>query len=308
MHLTFFHAFSKNNWFVFYETFILRSGPLDCTLLLLAGWTQSLSLLLVLCCGSCSSCSCSSRSSFPHLQIVPCKFNIKFFQRHFSTTFRSFLPSFDSGMAPKETKKDRERHLNKAEELRGAEATDAATDAPTDSPTDDDEPEEPLLYNAEGGLMRPRTSAAAAAAPINAVANAKVGASPIFSTLDSSDVEGVTQEKGSARASTGTKGTKAKRALTRSSRSHSKAPKKLKKSKKARRRKKESSSSSSSDDRRRGRGRSPSSSSSTSSSSGDSDWEEFYDNATVATRHASRRRRGPRGQGRVPRVRRPREH
>jgi hypothetical protein len=63
------------------------------------------------------------------------------------------------------------------------------------------------------------------------------------------------------------------------SRSHSKAPKKSKKSKKARRRKKESSSSSSSDDR--GRGRSPSSSSSTSSSSGDSNWEEFYDNATV---------------------------
>jgi hypothetical protein len=40
---------------------------------------------------------------------------------------RSFLPSFNSdsgsGMAPKETKKDRERRLKKAEEqLRGAEA------------------------------------------------------------------------------------------------------------------------------------------------------------------------------------------
>jgi hypothetical protein len=71
-------------------------------------------------------------------------------------------------MAPKETKKDRERRLKKAEEqLRGAEATDA----PTDGPTDDDEPEEPLLYDAEDVLMRPGTStAAAAAAPINAVA------------------------------------------------------------------------------------------------------------------------------------------
>jgi hypothetical protein len=45
--------------------------------------------------------------------------------------------------------------------------------------------------------------------------------------------------------------------------------------------KRESSSSCSSDDRRRGRGCSPSTSSSTSSSSGDSDWEEFYDDATV---------------------------
>jgi hypothetical protein len=164
-------------------------------------------------------------------------------------------------MAPKETKKDRERRLKKADEqLRGAEATDAATDAPTDGPTDDDEPEEPLLYDGEGGLMRPRTSAdaaaaAAAAAPINAVANAKVGASPKFSTSDSSDVEGITQEKGSTRARTGTTGTKAKRASTRSSRSRSKAPKKAKKSKKAlRRRKRESSSSSSLDDRRRGKG------------------------------------------------------
>jgi hypothetical protein len=187
-------------------------------------------------------------------------------------------------MAPKETKKNRERRLKKAEEqLRGAgaEATDAATDAPTDSPTDDDEPEEPLLYDAEGGLMRPGTSAVtAAAAPNNAVA--KAGASPTFSTSDSSD--GIAQEKGSARARTGTTGTKAKRASTRSSRSRSKAPKKAKKSKKARRRRKiKSSSSSSLDDRRRGRGRSPSTdSSSSASSSGNSNWEEFYDNATVA--------------------------
>jgi hypothetical protein len=117
-------------------------------------------------------------------------------------------------MAPKETKKDRERRLKKAEEeLRGAEATDAATDAPTDSPTDDDEPEEPLLYDAEGGL-RPGTSAVAAAAALNnAVAN--VGASLTFSSSDSSN--GIAQEKGSARR-TGTTGTNAKRASTRSSR------------------------------------------------------------------------------------------
>jgi hypothetical protein len=139
--------------------------------------------------------------------------------------------------------------------------------------------------------LRPGTSAAAAAAaatgasasaaPINAVANAKVGASPTFSTSDSRNIEGFTheREKGSARARKGTTGIKAKRASTRSSRSRSKALKKAKKSKKLRRRK-ESSSSSSSDDRRRGRGCSPSSSSS-SSSSGDSDWEEFYNNATV---------------------------
>jgi hypothetical protein len=184
-------------------------------------------------------------------------------------------------MAPKETKKDRERRLKKAEEqLRGAgavatDAADAPTNAPTDGPTDDDEPEEPLLYNTEGGLMRPGTSAAATN---NAVA--KVGASPTLSSSDSSN--GIAQEKGSARR-TGTTGTKAaKRASTRSSRSRSKAPKKAKKSKKARRhRKRESSSSSSSGDRRRGRGCSPSTSTSTSSSSGDSNWEEFYDNKTV---------------------------
>jgi hypothetical protein len=27
--------FEKKQWFLFYETFLLRSGPLDCTLLLL---------------------------------------------------------------------------------------------------------------------------------------------------------------------------------------------------------------------------------------------------------------------------------
>jgi hypothetical protein len=48
-------------------------------------------------------------------------------------------------MAPKETKKDRERRLKKEEQLRGAgavatAAADAPTDAPTDGPTDDDEP------------------------------------------------------------------------------------------------------------------------------------------------------------------------
>jgi hypothetical protein len=40
-------------------------------------------------------------------------------------------------MAQKETKKDRERRLKKAEEL--------TTDAPTDGPTDNDEPDDELL-------------------------------------------------------------------------------------------------------------------------------------------------------------------
>jgi hypothetical protein len=76
------------------------------------------------------------------------------------------LSDSDSGMAPKETKKDRERLLKKEEQLRGAgavgtHATDAPTNAPTDGPTNDDEPEELLLYDVEGGLMRPGTSAAA---------------------------------------------------------------------------------------------------------------------------------------------------
>jgi hypothetical protein len=37
----------RQKWFLFDETFLLCSGPLDCTLLLWAGWSQScLSLLL----------------------------------------------------------------------------------------------------------------------------------------------------------------------------------------------------------------------------------------------------------------------
>jgi hypothetical protein len=109
-----------------------------------------------------------------------------------------------------------------------------------------------------------------------------VGVSTQISS-DSSDAEGITTQKemGAARARTG----RSQRAAssTRLSRLCSK-PKTLKKSKKARRRRRrESSSSSTDDDRRRGRGRSPSSSSGSSSSksSGDSDWEEFYDHATV---------------------------
>jgi hypothetical protein len=55
-------------------------------------------------------------------------------------------------MAPKETKKDRERRLKKAEEL--TTATDAPTDAPTEGLTqDDDNPDEGLLYDAKGGLI-----------------------------------------------------------------------------------------------------------------------------------------------------------
>jgi hypothetical protein len=76
-------------------------------------------------------------------------------------------------MAPKETKRDRERRLKAQEQ--------EATDAPTDGPTDD-EPEEPIQYDAEG-VVRPGTSAAAAstasgasaAAASNAVASAKGG-------------------------------------------------------------------------------------------------------------------------------------
>jgi hypothetical protein len=98
-------------------------------------------------------------------------------------------------MAPKETKKDRERRLKKAEEL--------TTDAPTDDPTDDDEPDDELAYDAEGGLVKPGTSAAAAAAAASVATNA-VASTIILS--DSSNAEGfATQgEKGSARARTGT--------------------------------------------------------------------------------------------------------
>jgi hypothetical protein len=175
----------------------------------------------------------------------------------------------------KETKKDRERRFKKAEEL--------TTDAPTDGPINNDEPDE-LLYDAEGGLIKPGTSAAAAG---SLTAGTNVVASTLISS-DSSDADGITtqEEKGSARARTGrSTPTRAKRSAssTRSSRSRSK-PKKSKKSKKSRRRRRrESSSSSTDDDRRRGRGRSPSlsSGSSSSNSSGDSNWEEFYDHATV---------------------------
>jgi hypothetical protein len=177
-------------------------------------------------------------------------------------------------MAPKETKKDRERRLKKAEEL----TTDAS---PADGPTDDDEPDDDAIaYDGEGGLVKPSTSAAAAAAvaagTITAVASTNLSS-------DLSDISATQGEKGSARARTGTDtmGTKAKRAASTRSTRPSK-PKKSKRSKKERRRhrKRESSSSSSPDDRRRRR--SPSSSSSSSSdSSGDSDWEDFYNNATV---------------------------
>jgi hypothetical protein len=109
-------------------------------------------------------------------------------------------------MASKETK-DRERCLKKAVELT------TATDAPTDGPTDDNEPDEELLYDAEGELTRPGTSAAAAAAVApNAVASALI-------STDSSDADGIRtqEEKGSARARTCTL-TRAKRAAsTRSS-------------------------------------------------------------------------------------------
>jgi hypothetical protein len=60
-------------------------------------------------------------------------------------------------MAPKETKRDKERRLK--EQAQEQEATDAATDGPTDN-----EPEVPIQYDAEGVIMRPGTSSAAAAA------------------------------------------------------------------------------------------------------------------------------------------------
>jgi hypothetical protein len=174
-------------------------------------------------------------------------------------------------MAPKETKKDRERRLKKAEEL--------TTDAPTDGPTDDDEPDDDAIaYDGEGGLVKPGTSAAAAAAAA-AVTTTAVASTMLLS--DSSEGFATQGEKGSGRARTGMgTPTRAKRAASMRSNRSSK-PKKLKKSKKERRRRrKRESSSSSSDDRRRMR--SPSSSSSLSSDpSGDSDWEEFYDDATV---------------------------
>jgi hypothetical protein len=179
-------------------------------------------------------------------------------------------------MAPKETKKDRERRLKKAEELI------TATGAPTDGPTeDDDEPDEELLYDAEGGLLKPGTSVEARAA----LAGSTVAVSTALVFTDLSDADGVTtqEEKGSTRTRTRrSTPMRAKRASSlRLSRSRSKPKKKKSKKDRRRRPKKESSSSSSDADRRRGRGRSSSSSGSSASSSGDSDWEELYDHETV---------------------------
>jgi hypothetical protein len=118
-------------------------------------------------------------------------------------------------MAPKETKRDRERRLKAQEQ--------EATDAPTD-PTDK---EEPIQYDAEGVLMRPGTSSAAAAAPTAsgesaaaAVAIAKVG------SLSSSDSE----SDGLAREKERSAVVPAKRASSRSSRFRSKEPKKRRRS------------------------------------------------------------------------------
>jgi hypothetical protein len=208
-------------------------------------------------------------SSFPHLQFVPCEFNI-----NFSTITPALLSPTSGTMAPKETKRDRERRLKAQEQ----EATDAATDGPTD-----DDPEVPIQYDTEGVVMRPGTSSAAAAASSTApgasaaAAVAKVGS---LSMSSDSDSDGVAREKERSAIP-------AKRALSRTTRSRSKVPKKkAKKSKKTPRRRKDSSSLSSSSERdgrrRGGRGRSPSTTASSSSSgSGDSDWEDFYANDTV---------------------------
>jgi hypothetical protein len=165
-------------------------------------------------------------------------------------------------MAPKETKKDKERRLKKAEELAATNAK-ALTDAPTDGQTDCDDPDEELLYDAEGGLLKPKAGTSVEARAALATATTDFG--------NSSD-EGVTttqEEKVT------------KRAKRVSSRSRSKPKKKKSKKERRKRRRRESSSSSSNNNRRR-RGRSPTYSSCTSpSSSGDSDWEEFYDHDTV---------------------------
>jgi hypothetical protein len=151
-----------------------------------------------------------------------------FFQRYSRPL--SPIPTDSGIMAPKETKRDRERRLLKAQEQ---EATDAATD---DGPTDDDvaSPEVPIEYDAMG-VVRPGTSSAAAAASTAsgacaAAAVAKVGS---LSMLSDSESDGVAREKERSAIP-------AKRASSRSSRS--KVPKKkAKKSKKAHRRRKESS-------------------------------------------------------------------
>jgi hypothetical protein len=163
-------------------------------------------------------------------------------------------------MAPKETKKDKERRAaKKAEEL----AADAPTDAPTDSPTDDDEPDEELLYNAEGGLLKPK-------AGTSGENRAALAATTDFG--NSSDGNGITRQEEKV----------TKRAKRVSSRSRSKPKKKKSKKERRRWRRRESSSFLSNDDRSRRRGRSPlPSSCSSSSSSGDSEWEEFYNHNTV---------------------------
>jgi hypothetical protein len=71
-------------------------------------------------------------------------------------------------MAPKVTKKEKEkRTAKKAEEMAADALTeDAPTDSPADGPTDNDKPDEELLYDAEGALMKLKagTSAEARAA------------------------------------------------------------------------------------------------------------------------------------------------
>jgi hypothetical protein len=180
-------------------------------------------------------------------------------------------------MAPKETKKDRERHLKKAEEL----TTTADADAPTDAnnPSDNNELEEELLYDAEGGLLKPQAGTSLKARAALAGSTAVVA----LATTDSSDADGVTKQEEKGLARTRSMPKRAKRASSRSSRSRSKPKKKNLKKDRRRLRKRESSSSSSDDDgsKRRGRGRSPSTSSCSSWSSGDSDWEEFYNHDTV---------------------------
>jgi hypothetical protein len=183
-------------------------------------------------------------------------------------------------MAPKETKKDRERQLKKAEELT------TATDAPMDGPTeDDDEPDKELLYNAEGGLLKPRDQPGTSVEARAALAGSTAAVSTALVSTDSSDADGVTtqEEKGSTRTRTRrSTPTRAKQASSsRSSRSRSKPKKKKSKKDRRRRHKRKSCSSSSDDDRRRGRGRSSSSSGSSTLSSRDSNWEEFYNHDTV---------------------------
>jgi hypothetical protein len=128
-------------------------------------------------------------SSFPHLQFVPCEFNIKLFVQ-LTPVLRHQFP--DSGiMAPKETKRDRERRLLKAQEQ---EATDAATDGPTDDNVAS--PEVAIEYDA-GGVVRPGTSSAAAAASTASGASAAAAVAKVGSLSMTSDSEsdGIAREK-----------------------------------------------------------------------------------------------------------------